>query len=107
VVWTTKSTTKGNAMPKNDTENLAAFLKAQMKDKSPKELAALFKMLGDPTRLRLLQVMLTKGTQSVGDLCKKLTLRQPTVSHHLALLRMQGLVVNLRTGKNIFYSVAK
>jgi DNA-binding transcriptional ArsR family regulator len=44
---------------------------------------------------------------AAGNLCKRLSLCQPTVSHHLALLRMHDLVANVRVGKNIIYSVAK
>ncbi|HET6428774.1 MAG TPA: ArsR family transcriptional regulator [Phycisphaerae bacterium] len=38
-------------------------------------------------------------------MCRKLRLPQPTVSHHLGLLRAHGLVKNRRAGKQVFYSV--
>jgi DNA-binding transcriptional ArsR family regulator len=94
-------------MSKQDTEKLAAFLKAKMKGKGLAELPAVFKMLSELTRLRLLNLLLTQGKQSVNELCEKLRLRQPAASHHLGLLRMHGLVANVRSGKNVFYSAAE
>jgi len=45
------------------------------------------------------------GEQHVNQLCKALRLPQPTVSHHLSLLRIHGLVKNRREGKLVFYTV--
>jgi ArsR family transcriptional regulator len=94
-------------MPKYNTEKLAAFIKAKMKGKALAELPSLFQMLGDLTRLRMLDLLLTQGEQAVYELCDKLDLRQAAASHHLGLLRMSGLVATVRAGKNIFYSVAE
>ncbi len=68
-------------------------------------LAELFRILGEPTRLRIL-MELEEGERNVSELCKILRTPQPTVSHHLGILRMGGLVVNRRDGKEIYYSVA-
>ena len=94
-------------MPKNDHEKLDAFVSQMLKGRKLMELAPLFYMLGDLTRLRLLQALLTKGEQSVGELCEKLDLVQPTISHHLGLLRMNGLVIGVKAGRNVIYSAAK
>ena len=48
---------------------------------------------------------LVEKEQNVSMLCKKLKSRQPTVSHHLGILRMGGVVDTKRSGKEIFYSV--
>ena len=63
-----------------------------------------FKTLGDATRLRILLELVEKE-QNVSMLCKKLKSRQPTVSHHLGILRMGGIVATKRSGKAVFYSV--
>jgi DNA-binding transcriptional ArsR family regulator len=63
-----------------------------------------FKTLGDATRLRILLELVEKE-QNVSMLCKKLKIAQPTVSHHLGLLRMGGVVAARRSGKAIFYSI--
>jgi ArsR family transcriptional regulator len=68
------------------------------------DVARLFRILGDGTRLRIL-LELQKGQQNVGQLCRKLSVAQPTVSHHLSLLRMGELVRTRRSGKEVFYSV--
>ena len=67
-------------------------------------LAELFRLLSDRTRLHIL-MLLSDGERSVGSLCDALSLPQPTVSHHLGLLRMQNLIVNRRNGKNIIYGL--
>ena len=63
-----------------------------------KTCSQLFHVLSDETRIKLLLV-LKDGESHVTDLCKKLKPPQPTVSHHLALLRVHGLVLNRRAGK--------
>ncbi len=68
------------------------------------DVARLLRTLSDPTRLRLLG-LLQDGEQNVTALRRKLGLPQPTVSHHLALLRSAELVANRRDGKQVFYSL--
>jgi len=67
-------------------------------------LIGLFRSLTDKTRLNIL-MLLAAGERNVGSLCQELGLPQPTVSHHLGLLRMQNLINNRRTGKQVFYSL--
>jgi DNA-binding transcriptional ArsR family regulator len=47
--------------------------------------------------------MLTAGPKNVTALCKGLRAKQPTVSHHLGLLRMGRLVIGARKGKSMIY----
>ncbi len=68
------------------------------------EAIRLLRTLSDPTRLRLLGV-LQHGEHNVSGLCCRLGLPQPTVSHHLGLLRAAALVANRRNGKNVYYSL--
>ena len=71
----------------------------------PKELqglTSLFKLLSDRTRVSILQ-LLSAGEMNVTRLCEALRLPQPTVSHHLGLLRVNKLIDNRRDGKQIFY----
>jgi DNA-binding transcriptional ArsR family regulator len=67
-------------------------------------LAALFRLLADRTRLNLL-MLLADGEKNVTHLCDTLRLPQPTVSHHLGLLRMSNVIGNRRDGKQVFYSL--
>jgi ArsR family transcriptional regulator len=67
-------------------------------------LAGVFRAMGEPNRLRLLQA-LSDGERNVTELCRKLRLPQPTVSRHLGILRGTGLVNNRRQGKQVYYSI--
>lgn len=68
------------------------------------QLASLFRLLSDRTRLNLL-MLLADGERNVTNLCETLRLPQPTVSHHLGLLRMSSVIANRRDGKQVFYSL--
>lgn len=70
-------------------------------------MAAAFRALGDPVRLRLLGLLLTDpgGEVCACDVVAPLGRSQPTVSHHLKVLREAGLVTSTRRGTNIWYSV--
>ena len=68
------------------------------------QASELFRLLSDRTRLGLL-LLLAEGEQNVGQLCSRLDLPQPTVSHHLALMRMSGLLSKRRNGKQMIYRV--
>jgi DNA-binding transcriptional ArsR family regulator len=66
------------------------------------EWARGFALLADPTRLGILKI-LSAGPKNVTALCTSLGLKQPTISHHLGLLRMGRLVVGTRQGKSVVY----
>lgn len=70
-------------------------------------MATAFRALGDPVRLRLLGLLLTAsgGQVCACDLVDPLGRSQPTVSHHLKVLREAGLVTASRRGTNIWYAV--
>lgn len=73
-------------------------------DDPAEQLSSVCKVLSDKTRLALLLV-LSEGPQDVSTLWHRLGLPQPTASHHLNLLRMSGLVVGRRKGKQVFYEL--
>lgn len=66
------------------------------------QLTSLFRLLSDKTRLTML-MLLSRGERNVSSLCEELQLPQPTVSHHLALLRTNHVVTCRRDGKQVFY----
>ncbi|MCY2954062.1 MAG: metalloregulator ArsR/SmtB family transcription factor [Planctomycetota bacterium] len=68
------------------------------------QLSSLFRLLSDKTRLSIL-LHLAEGERNVTNLCDELGLPQPTVSHHLGLLRMNNVVGNRRHGKQVFYAL--
>jgi ArsR family transcriptional regulator len=70
------------------------------------ESVELFKAFADPVRLRLLSLILD-GEVCVCHLHEALGLPQPTVSRHLAYLRMRGLMVGRKEGQWVYYRLAK
>ena len=71
------------------------------------ELAGVFKALGDPVRLRLLSLIAAHegGEACVCDLTGAFELSQPTISHHLKVLREAGLVTSERRATWVYYTV--
>jgi ArsR family transcriptional regulator len=69
------------------------------------QLAAAFRAIADPTRLRLISLLASSpdGEACVCDLVAPLGLSQPTISHHLKLLYEAGLVDRSRRGTWIYY----
>lgn len=68
-------------------------------------LAALFKMFSDPTRVRILNVLL-EGEKCVSDVAAQMNMSAAAVSHHLRMLRQGKLVIDRRQGKEVLYSLA-
>jgi ArsR family transcriptional regulator len=71
------------------------------------ELARVFKAMGDPVRLRLLSLIASHegGEACVCDLSGVFDLSGPTISHHLKVLRVAGLIAGERRGTWIYYRV--
>lgn len=76
---------------------------ALLGEDTAKDLVQLFKLLADETRLRILYFLMQQEELNVRTLCKLLRQSQPAVSHHLALLRVAGIIECRRDGKHNFY----
>jgi ArsR family transcriptional regulator len=76
---------------------------AKLPEEVAKELVRLFKLLSDETRLRILYFLHNNKELNVRSLCDLLNQSQPAVSHHLALLKVDGLIDCRREGKHNFY----
>jgi ArsR family transcriptional regulator len=74
-------------------------------DASAAGLAHVFKALGDPVRLRLMSLIGARqgGEVCVCDLTSAFDLTQPTISHHLKVLREAGLIDSERRGTWVYY----
>lgn len=68
------------------------------------ELADLFKVFGDSTRLRIM-VTISENEMSVLNIAETLNMEQSTISHQLRVLRQNKLVRVRREGKQIYYSL--
>jgi ArsR family transcriptional regulator len=65
---------------------------------------ALFKALNDPTRREILE-MLKEKDMTAGEIADKFHMSKPSISHHLDLLRQAELVVSVKEGQFITYSI--
>ena len=70
------------------------------------EISGIFKVLGDPTRARLLYTLLDAGELRVCDLAEATQVAETTVSQALRLMRSAGVVVRRRAGRNVFYRIS-
>jgi DNA-binding transcriptional ArsR family regulator len=69
-------------------------------------LGKYFRALGDPTRLRLLELIAGSEEISVGELVERLGVPQPQVSKHLGCLRWCGFVLTRREHRTVYYRLA-
>ena len=61
--------------------------------------------LADNTRQTILKMLQEKGEMCVGDIVDAFDMSQPTISHHLGILKNIGLVSSRKEGKQVFYSI--
>ena len=69
------------------------------------DLAELFKVFGDSTRIKILYVLF-EAELCVCDIAQLLNMTQSAISHQLRILKQNRLVKNRRDGKSVFYSLA-
>lgn len=77
----------------------------ELGERGVKDLVYLLKLLADETRLRIVLYLAQSGELHVRALCDRIKQSQPAVSHHLALLRVAGIVECRRNGKHNYYHV--
>ena len=87
-------------------EELLKIVDETMPDETELDsLAELFKVFGDPTRIRILFVLFETEV-CVCDLAAALSMTQSAISHQLRILKQNKLVKCRREGKSVFYSLA-
>ncbi|MDO5416603.1 MAG: metalloregulator ArsR/SmtB family transcription factor [Lachnospiraceae bacterium] len=87
-------------------EELVQAVNAKMPDEDELyDLAELFKVFGDSTRIRILYVLF-EAELCVCDLAQTLNMTQSAISHQLKILKQSRLVKNRREGKQVYYSLA-
>ena len=84
---------------------MAAQAADKQNDELMTDLAGLFKMFSDPTRVKILNILL-EGEKCVGDVAAQMNMSTAAVSHHLRMLRQGNLVTDHRQGKEVFYALA-
>lgn len=80
----------------------------QFDAKRVNSLVQTFKLLSDATRLRIVILVSAagEGGMCVNDICRAIGQGQPAISHHLALMRVSGLLMATRDARHVFYSIA-
>lgn len=73
-------------------------------DSTSRHLADLFKALSDPTRLRIISILI-EGEMNVGEIAAQLDMTESAVSHQLRGLRQMRLVKARKDGRQVFYSL--
>lgn len=86
-------------------EDLKGMARTDLPSRYIQPLADIFKVLGDPTRLRILHALMA-GEMCVQDIAVAIDASQSAVSHQLRILRDARLLQNRRDGKVIWYSLA-
>ena len=67
----------------------------------------MLKAIAHPTRIKILQMLKDAEEHSVTDIYLGLECEQPTISHHLIIMKDKGVLKSRRKGKNTFYSIKK
>jgi len=97
---------EGCLVPEPDAARVAATRERLVTPEEATRLAELFRLLGDPTRARLLYALLEAGELCVCDLADAVEVTDTAVSHALRLLRTAGIVASRRAGRMIYYRLA-
>ena len=97
--------TENKVIAKQGETDIVAKVCAQMPEENfLYDVAELFKIFGDSTRIRILTA-LQKSELNVCDIASVLNMTKSAISHQLRILRQAKLVKNRRVGKEIFYSL--
>lgn len=101
----TRAVGKGSAGATARRDAPIALRESLMNDAALEMVAARFRLLGDPSRLRLLNILM-HGERTVQELVDASGLSQTNVSRHLALMRRDGAVARSRDGQFAVYRIA-
>ncbi|WP_448060619.1 ArsR/SmtB family transcription factor [Cellulomonas hominis] len=97
---------KHSCAPGSGSDRIALLTRALPPESTVEDLAAVFGLLGDPGRVRLLITLLESGEVCVHDLAAVTGQSESGVSHALRLLRAHRVVVVRRSGRSAFYRLA-
>lgn len=71
------------------------------------ECTTMFQALADSTRLKILELLKRETELCVSDIAKHFEMKQPSISHHLDVLKRAGLVSSDKRGREVYYSFNK
>ena len=61
--------------------------------------------MADPSRRKIFEYLYLEGDKTVGEITKKLKLRQPTISYHLKMMEKEGLLKAKKKGREVYYQI--
>jgi ArsR family transcriptional regulator len=100
---TTALPTPGTGIPLTVITACCQPVESAVADKSAETLAAMFKALADPARVKIMSMLLNADEVCACDISDGIGKSAPTTSHHLGLLRKAGLVTGEKRGTWMYY----
>ena len=94
-----------NPLPHDHGQDMDKILSSMPDVSSFQRVADTFRQISDPTRLRILWVLF-HSEQCVMNIASVVGMSPPAVSHHLKILKSEGLIVNKRIGKEMHYKLS-
>lgn len=90
-----------------NTDHCCSLAATELSSAESETYAELFKVLGDPIRLRILSLLAAEGCAptSVNQITRLMGLSQPTISHHLKKLTDAGFLVRIPEGRTVYHQV--
>ena len=95
----------GCGLPHDHGGDERRVLERMPKEESFRAVAGAFRLMDDPSRIRIFW-LLCHCRECVTNLSSMVSMSSPAVSHHLRQLKAAGLIVSLRSGKEVYYSAA-
>jgi len=92
-------------LPHDHGQNIDKVLERMPDQEQFIQIAEIFKLISDGTRLRILW-LLCHSEECVSNIAAATNMSDPAVSHHLRTLRKSGLIVSRRSGKEVYYTLA-
>ena len=92
-------------LPHNHGQDIEKVLDKMPAEENFREIAFLFQLLSDPSRLRLLWLV-CHSEECVCNLAAAVDMSAPAISHHLKNLKRSGLITSRREGKEVYYTLS-
>ncbi len=69
------------------------------------DCASFFKAVSDPNRVKIMALLHHRKEMSVSEICKHFDMKQPSISHHLGILKNAKIVESRKDGKEVYYKI--
>ncbi len=69
------------------------------------DCGSFFKAVSDPNRVKIMMLLHKRKEMSVSEICKHFNMKQPSISHHLGILKTAKIVESRKDGKEVYYKI--